>query len=169
MAIHHTQFRDEEYFDPRGILEKEGAAVVVASTSKRTCYGMKGGSVDADIAIADAKAENFDGLVLCGGSSVPDLFWNDKKLVELTAAMAAQNKVVAAISLAAVVPAKAKLLEGRTATVYFHPQAIQEMKNGGATVGTEPLVIHDRLILAEGPADATRFGQAIRDALAAPK
>jgi protease I len=117
MIIPHTQFRDEEFFEPRSILEREGAAVVVGSTSKRTCFGMKGGIVEASVAIAEAKADDYAALVLCGGSSVPDLFWNDKKLHELTAAMAAQGKVVAAISLATVVLAKAKLLEGKQATV----------------------------------------------------
>src|SRR5438876_7753355 len=98
MVIPHTQFRDEEFFGPKKILEDEGAAVVVASSSARTCYGMQGGVAMAERAITDAKADEFDGLVICGGSSVPDFFWNDKKLQELAAAMGAAGKVVAAIS-----------------------------------------------------------------------
>src|ERR1051325_527018 len=87
MVIPHAQFRDEEFFEPKAILEAEGATVRVASTSARTCHGMKGGVATADLAIADAKADEYDGLVLCGGSSVPEFFWNDKKLQELTTAM----------------------------------------------------------------------------------
>src|SRR5690242_12220290 len=83
MVIPPTQFRDEEFFEPKAILEEEGAAVQVASTSVRTCYGMKNGVANADLAIADAKANDYDALVLCGGSSVPQLLWNDKKLQEL--------------------------------------------------------------------------------------
>jgi protease I len=165
MIIPHTQFRDEEFFEPRSILEREGATVAVGSTTKRTCFGMKGGVVEADLAIADAKADDYDALVLCGGSSAPDLLWNDKKLQELTAAASAQGKVVAAISLATVVLAKAKLLEGKPATVYFLPQAIQELKNGGATISSDPLIISDRMILAEGPEESAHFGDAIRAAL----
>src|SRR6266436_6012970 len=99
IVIPHTQFRDEEFFEPKKILEDEGASVVVASSSARTCYGMQGGVAAAELAIGDAKAEEFDGLVICGGSSVPAFFWNDKKLQELAAAMGAAGKVVAAISL----------------------------------------------------------------------
>src|SRR5204863_3913009 len=128
MVIPHTQFRDEEFFGPKKILEDEGATITVASNKARTCYGMQGGMATAEGAIADAKAEEFDALVICGGSSVPDFFWNDKKLQELAAAMAAAGKVVAAISLSTVVLAKAKLLAGKRATVYFLPQAIQELK-----------------------------------------
>ena len=97
---------------------------------------------------------------------MPDFFWNDKKLQELVAAMSAAGKLVAAICLATVVLAKAKLLAGQEATVYFLPQAIEELKNAGATYVKETLVVHNNIILAEGPPDSQRFGQAIRTALA---
>jgi protease I len=118
------------------------------------------------VAIAEAKADDYAAIVLCGGSSVPDFFWNDKKLQELVAAMAAAGKVVAAICLSTVVLAKAKLLAGREATVYFLPQAIEELKAAGARYVPETLLIDNNLILAEGPPDSQRFGQAIRTALA---
>ncbi len=167
MVIPHTQFRDEEFFEPKKILEDEGAKVVVASTSVRTCRGMKGGTVQSDLAIADAKADEYAGLVLCGGSSVPDVFWNDKKLQELAIAMATAGKVIAAICLSTVVLAKAKLLADREATVYFLPEALEELKAAGAKYVPETLLIHNNIILAEGPPDSQRFGQAIRSALAA--
>src|SRR5437764_11760551 len=106
MVIPHTQFREEEFLEPKKVLEDEGAKVVVASTSVRICRGMKGGTAQADIAIADAKADDYAGVVLCGGSSVPDVFWNDKKLQEFVTAMSAAGKVVAAICLSTVVLAK---------------------------------------------------------------
>ena len=164
-VIPHTQFRDEEFFEPAKILTDEGAKVVVASTTARICYGMKGGSVQAEVAIADAKADDYAALVICGGSSVPEFFWNDKKLQELATAMSNAGKVVAAICLSTVVLAKAKLLTGREATVYFLPQAIEELKAGGAKYVKETLLIHNNIILAEGPPDSQRFGQAIRTAL----
>jgi len=166
MVIPHTQFRDEEFFEPKKVLEDEGAKVVVASTTVRACRGMKGGVAQAEIAIADAKADTYAAIVLCGGTSVPDFFWNDKKLQELVATMAAAGKVVAAICLSTVVLAKAKLLAGKEATVYFLPQAIEELKTGGAKYVQETLLIHNNIILAEGPPDSQRFGQAIRAALA---
>lgn len=165
IVIPHTQFRDEEFFEPKKILDDEGAKVVVASTAVRNCRGMRGGVVQSEIAIADAKADDFSAVVLAGGSSVPEFFWNDKKLQELVAAMAQAGKVVAAICLSTVVLAKAKLLAGREATVYFLPQAIEALKEAGATYVKETLIIHNNIILAEGPPDAQRFGQAIRAAL----
>ena len=166
MAVPPKQFRDEEFFEPKQILEAEGAAITVASTLVRMCYGTQGGTVQATLALADAKAEDFDALVICGGPSAPEFFWNDKKLAELASAMSAAGKVVAAISLSTVVLAKAKLLAGKSATVYFLPQALQELKTAGATYVTEPLIVHEKLILAEGPTESARFGQAISSALA---
>ena len=80
--------------------------------------------------------------------------------------MAAAGKVVAAICLSTVVLAKAKLLAGREATVYYLPEALEELKTGGATYVKETLLIQNNIILAEGPPDSQRFGQAIRTALA---
>src|SRR5216117_1318267 len=165
MVIPHTQFRDEEFFEPKRILEDEGAKVVVASTTARMCRGMKGGTAQADIAIADTKADDYAGLVLCGGSSVPEFFWNDKKLIELVTAIGAAGRIVAAICLSTVVLAKAKLLTDREATVYFLPAALEELKAAGAKYVKETLLIHNNIILAEGPPDAQRFGQAVRTAL----
>jgi protease I len=166
MVIPHTQFREEEFFEPKKVLEEEGAKVVVASTSARICRGMKGGTVQSEITIAEAKADDYSAVVLCGGSSVPEFFWNDKKLQELVTAMSAAGKVVAAICLSTVVLAKAKLLAGREATVYFLPQAIEALKEAGARYVKETLIIYNNIILAEGPPDSVRFGQAIRAALA---
>src|SRR5207249_10635444 len=68
VVVPHTQFRDEEFFEPTKILKEEGAQVVVASTSVRTCYGIKGGTVQAEIAVADAKADDYAAVVICRGA-----------------------------------------------------------------------------------------------------
>ena len=167
MVISPTQFRDEEFFEPKRILEEDGATLVVASSSVRTCRGMRGGIVNADIAIADAKAEDYAALVVCGGSAVPEYLWNEKKLQELAAQIAASGKIVAAICLSTVVLARAKLLAGKDATVYFLPQAIEELKSAGANYVKQPLVVSGNMITAEGPAQAAEFGNTIRAALAA--
>ncbi|HEY2384020.1 MAG TPA: DJ-1/PfpI family protein [Terriglobia bacterium] len=165
IVIPHTQFRDEEFLEPKKILEDEGARIVIASTSVRTCRGMKGTVAQSEIAIADAKADDYSAIIVCGGSSVPEFFWKDKKLQELVAAMSAAGKIVAAICLSTVVLAKANLLKGLEATVYFLPQAIEALKEAGAHYVKETLIIHKNIILAEGPPDSQRFGQAIRSAM----
>ena len=166
LVVPHTQFREEEVFETKRILEKEGAEVGVGASEARTCRGMREGTVESTIAIAEASPEGYDAVVLAGGSSVPGLFWKDKALQELVSGMAEAGKVVAAISLSTVVLAKAKLLEGRSATVYYLPEAIDELTNAGATYSSDKLIIDGKLIMAEGPEEVRSFSNAIVAALA---
>jgi len=162
IVIPPTQYHDEEFLETRKTLTDDGATIIVASTAVRTCRGMNGAAVQSDVAIADVKIEEYDALVLCGGSSVPEFFWKDKKLIEITGQAAAAGKVVAAISLSTVVLAKAKLLAGQKATVYFLPRAIDELKEAGATYVQKTLLVSNNLIMAEGPPQAAEFAAAIR-------
>jgi len=166
LVIPQTQFREEEVFEPKRILEKEGARVVVASTAARTCRGMKEGILESEVAIEDANGEDYQAVVLAGGSSVPALFWKDKKLQELVSGMAEAGKIVAAISLSTVVLAKASLLEGRKATVYFLPEALEELKKGGATYVKDKVIVDENIIMAEGPQESGAFAKAVATALA---
>ena len=152
LVVPQTQFREEEVFEPQRILEKEGVRVVVASTAARTCRGMRDGVLEAVIAIEEANGEDYDAVVLAGGSSVPALCWKDKKLQELVSGMAEA--------------AKASLLEGRKATVYFLPEALDELKNGGATYVEERVIVDGNIVMAEGPEESGRFAKAVVTALA---
>lgn len=166
LVVTPTQFRDEEVFGIRSALEKTGVRVSIGSLTARTCHGMLGGTVEADTAIADANAGDFDALVLAGGSSVPALLWKDKALGTLVSAMAESNKPVAAIGLSTVVLAKAGLLKGKRATVHYLPEALDELKNAEAAYVKEPVVVEGRLITAEGPSSVDGFASALSDALA---
>jgi protease I len=165
-VVPQTQFREEEAFEPQRILEKEGARVVVASTAARTCRGIRDGVLEAVVAIEEANGEDYDAVVLAGGSSVPTLFWKDKKLQKLVSGMAEAGKIVAAISLSTVVLAKASLLEGRKATVYFLPEALDELKNGGATYVEKRVIVDGNIVMAEGPKESGAFAKAVVAALA---
>lgn len=166
LVVPPTQFREEEVFEPKRILEKAGASVLVASTSARTCRGMQGGVIESEAAIADVDASAYDGIVLAGGSAVPEFFWKHKPLVELVGRASEAGKLVAAISLSTVVLAKAKLLEGRKATVYFLPEAIEELEKAGATYVGDDLVVQENLIMAEGTNTVEAFSDAIVRTLA---
>ena len=165
LIVPQTQFREEEVFEPKRILEREGAQVVVGSTEVRTCRGMRDGLIESEVAVAELNVEDYDAVVLAGGTSVPDFFWKDKKLQELVSTMSEAGKLVAAISLSTVVLAKANLLEGREATVYYLPEAIEELEKSGARYVDKKLVVDGNLIMAEGPATVGSFSNAIVSAL----
>jgi protease I len=168
LAVPVTQFRDEEVFDTKARLERAGATVTIAAAAARTCYGMKGGSLGADVALSEVDAAGYDALVIAGGSSVPALFWKDKPLAALVTAMAEAGKPVGAFSLSTVVLAHAKLLEGKQATVYFLPEAIEELKNAGATYVPGPVVVEGRIVMAAGPDAVDAFADAFIGLLGDP-
>ncbi len=68
MVIAPDQFRDEEYLEPRRILEVRGCAVTVASTSIEPATGMLGAVVKPDTTIDKVKAADFDAVVFVGGA-----------------------------------------------------------------------------------------------------
>jgi protease I len=166
LVVPRTQFREEEVFEPQRILEREGAIVTIASTVAGPCRGMREGFIEAARALSEVRPDEFDGIVIAGGSSVPEFFWKDKTLTELVTKMSEAGKVVGAISLSTVVLAKAKLLEGRNATVYYLPEAIEELKTAGARYVKDKLIVDGKLIMAEGPAEARSFSNALVAALA---
>jgi len=166
LVVPHTQFREEEVFEPQRILEKEGAEILVVSSKAGMCRGMRDGIIEATVTIEDVDAKEHDGLIIAGGSSVPLLFWKNKSLSELVSNMSEAGKVVGAISLSTVVLAKANLLEGKNATVYHLPEAIEELINAGARYVGEKLIVNGKVIMAEGPSEARLFSNAIVSALA---
>ncbi len=72
VANHHFFYR--EYGDPRAELEKAGIRVTVAAGTKGVCRphsgsgeGRDGGAVQADLALADVKADDYDAILFSGG------------------------------------------------------------------------------------------------------
>ena len=72
MIIAPENFRDEELFEPRRIFEHAGAEVTLAASRLGTAYGMLGGMADPKILISDAKADDYDAIVVVGGRGVND-------------------------------------------------------------------------------------------------
>jgi protease I len=166
LIVPALQFRDEEVFEPKRALEDAGAQVTIGASEVRTCHGMSGGSIQADVGFDGLTVDGYDAVVLAGGASVPSAFWKDKKLLALVAAASEAGKVVGALSLSAVVLAKAKVLEGKRATVYYLPEALDELRASGATYAPESVVVDGNIITGEGPRSTDAFSGAIIDALA---
>ena len=67
MVIAKNKFRDEEYQEPRQVLEREGAILTVASSSRDISVGMLGLKVKPDVLLNDVKEADYDGIVFIGG------------------------------------------------------------------------------------------------------
>jgi len=91
----------------------------------------KGDTFDADLAIADAKVDDFDGLVLPGGTTNPDHLRMDPEAVALVSAFVEAEKPVAAICHGPWTLVEADVLDGKTLTSW--PSLQTDIRNAGGT------------------------------------
>ena len=159
-------FRDEELEQPKQIPESEGAEVKVASTVDGTCSGMLGARVKADLTVSQAKASEFDAVIVVGGTGSPEYLWDNPELHSILKQAAGANKVIGGICLSGAVLARAGVLKGKQATVYQTPQTLEELKKAGARFVACDVVTDGNTVTAEGPAAAREFGRKLAERLA---
>ena len=156
-------FEEWELFGPRKILNEEGAEVLLASPTvapiQATVHDDPGKTIRPDLAIVDAKACDFDALILPGGVRNPDSLRADATAVALIREFDRAGKPVAAICHGPWLLVEADILRGRTATAW--PSIRTDLRNAGATVIDEPAVVDGNIVTSRNPDDVTAFSDAI--------
>jgi protease I len=158
-------FEEWELFGPREILQKRGAEVVLASLKRdpiqATVHDDPGKTIRPDITVDEAIADDFDALILPGGVRNPDTLRTHANVVRLIQDFARQNKPVAAICHGPWLLVEADLLRGRTATSWASIRT--DLRNAGAHVVDEPVVVDDNIITSRNPHDVEPFTAAVID------
>jgi len=162
MIIAPQNFRDEELLEPKRILTERGAEVKVASASLETAKGMLGAEVKPDILVSEIKPEDWDAIILIGGTGASH-YWNDFSVHSMLNEAVKQNRIVGAICIAPVTLANAGILSGKKATVYS--SEAQKLADKGAECTGKEVERDVNIITASGPPAARRFGEAIAQAL----
>jgi hypothetical protein len=111
IVISHENFRDEEFKEPYSLLVGSGVIVTIASTDTSTATGMLGMNVKPDIILEQVNPEDFDALVVVGGTGCRNL-WNNTTLHNIIQSFNITKKTIAAICIGPVVLGKAGILEG---------------------------------------------------------
>ena len=163
MVIAPERFRDEEVAGTREVLAAEGHVVAVASTRAGTAVGADGLRVAVDHRLADVRGDEWDAVVFIGGPGARAI-WSDPDAIRLAREADAARRVIGAICVAPVILAHAGLLQGREATVW--PGERGRLAIAGALTSPLHVVVDGRLVTADGPAQAHRFGVAVAAALA---
>jgi protease I len=165
VVIAPEKFRDEELFEPLAVFKREGIASDIVSTCVGTCVGMLGAEVDVEQEIANVDPAPYDGIVIIGGTGSQDYLWGEPRLENLVRTFDAGGKLLAAICLSPAVLAMAGVLRGKRATVFRTPSSVSVMEGGGALLSNEHVVQDGRIITADGPPAARKFGEAVAAAL----
>jgi protease I len=153
-------FEDSEFKVPYDRVREAGhEAVIIGLESGKKLEGKKGEeTVTTELAIADAKAEDFDALVIPGGYS-PDKIRGDEKMVGLTKSIAAAGKPVAAICHAGWMLAEADLIRGKTVTSW--PSIKTDLVNAGAEWVDREVVEDGNIITSRKPDDLEIFSKTL--------
>lgn len=163
-VIAQQNFRDEEYFVPKKILEENGVKVITASIEKEEATGMLGAKITPDVRVREANPNNFDALIIAGGTGSPKLA-NYPEVLRIIKDFNNKKKLVAAICLAGYVLARAGILNGKEATVYPADFALVEYSRRGIKYIKKSVVRCENIITAEGPEAAEEFAKEIIRAL----
>ena len=156
-------FEDMELLYPLFRLREEDVTVTLASADQAPVNGKKGhGPVQADAALDDMSAGDFDGLVIPGGFA-PDKLRRDEHVLDLVRAFHDAEKPIAFICHAGWVPISAGILKGRRATSVG---AIRDdMVNAGVDWVDAETVVDGNLISARDPGDLGPWMKALLSAL----
>ena len=156
-------FEESELFGPREILSKRGADVKLASPDLKpiqaTVHDDPGKTIRPDLRIADARAEDFDALVLPGGVRNPDSLRTTEEAIALIRRFAEAGKPVAAICHGPWLLVEADLLRGRTATAWKSIRT--DLRNAGARVVDEAAVTDGNIVTSRKPDDVEAFTEAV--------
>lgn len=161
-VIAKKDFRDEELFEPKRIIEQAGGKVTVASSSLNEAKGMLGKTCKPDILVKDINVDEFDAVVFVGGTGASE-YWNDSRAIAVAKSAAERRKLLGAICIAPVTLANAGLLDGKNATVY--ESEADKLKAKGANYTGAAVEVDGNIITANGPEAAAKFGAAIVRAL----
>jgi len=157
-------FRDEEVFEPFDYFEKLGASVLLVGLTRGPVKGKRGGRVEAEKAVHEVAARDFDALILPGGQA-PEWLRLDERVLALVRDFDRAGGVLAAICHGPQILISAGLLRGRRATCYVGVR--DDVKLAGAIYSDEPVVVDGNLITSRVPEDIPAFDAAIRQALLA--
>lgn len=154
-------YEDLELWYPKLRLVEAGAKVVVAGPAARTVYlGKHGYPCESEIAIAEVRENEYDGVILPGGW-MPDKLRRDPKVLTVVRTMAASNKLLAAICHGGWIAISAGVYRGVRVTGSAGIR--DDLVNAGAIWEDATVVVDRHFISSRKPDDLPAFCAAIRD------
>mgnify|MGYP003115123725 CR=1 FL=1 len=156
-------FEQVELTSPKEAIEAAGGEARIVSIDKGYIQGHNhrehGDKFQVDLSLSEAKAENFDALFIPGGLYSPDALRTDDAAKKFASDFFEQKKPVFAICHGPQVLISANLVKGRDVTGYKAIQ--QDLRNAGANVKDEPVVVDSGLVTSRSPNDLGAFNSKI--------
>ena len=162
-VLAENMYEDLELWYPLIRLREAGAEVsVVAPTAGATYKSKHGLEVKADMSAEDAKARQFDAVVIPGGFA-PDYMRRSEAMVRFVKDAYSEGKVIGAICHAGSMLVSAGVLKGKTVTCYKSIK--DDVTNAGGIYVDKAVVRDGGLITSRVPDDLPAFCTEIISAL----
>ncbi|MFB7813088.1 type 1 glutamine amidotransferase domain-containing protein [Paenibacillus chitinolyticus] len=158
------QFEDSEMQEPYEALKTDGHEVVIIGLKQGELLTGKNKKAEytADQGIKEAKADEYDAVVIPGGSS-PEGLRLDADIQSFVKKIDEAGKPVAAICHGPQILISAGLIKGRKLTSY--PPLQDDVRNAGGEFADQEVVIDGNLITSRTPKDEPAFIAAIKKAI----
>ncbi|MEA2191705.1 MAG: protease [Solirubrobacteraceae bacterium] len=153
-----------ELEQPREAVQDAGADTELLSLEPGDIQAMNNDlepadSFHVDRPVSSASVEDYDGLLLPGGTCNPDRLRMDEDAVGFVRDFVNSGKPVAAICHGPWTLLEADVLRGRRLTSF--PSLRTDLRNAGAEVVDEEVVIDDNIITSRNPDDLPAFCEAV--------
>lgn len=156
-------FEQSELTSPLQALKDAGADVDIISPDGPSIKGWQGkdwgDSVNVDVPLTEAKAEEYDALVLPGGVINPDKLRTNEDVLKFVRHFVESGKIVAAICHGPWTLINADAVEGRTMTSY--PTLRKDLENAGAKWVDEQVVVDNGFVTSRNPDDLDAFNSKV--------
>ncbi|EFQ82923.1 intracellular protease, PfpI family [Aeromicrobium marinum DSM 15272] len=145
---------------PAEAAREEGATVEVVSLEPGRIAAKNGdledaGEIEVDRVVADVSVDDYDALVLPGGTVNPDKLRLDEQAVAFVRDFVHSGKPVASICHGPWTLVEAGVVQGRTLTSF--PSIRTDLRNAGATVVDEEVARDGNLVTSRSPDDLDAF------------
>jgi protease I len=162
MIVAPEGFRDEELLEPKKIFENHNANVKIASKGVSVARGKLGAKIDVDYDIDEVIMQDYDAVVFVGGPGAA-VYFDDETAHSIAREALEEDEILGAICIAPVILANAGLLKGKKATVF--PSGADDLKKNGAKYTGKDVEADGKIVTANGPAAAKKFGEKIAEML----
>ena len=152
-------FEDVELTSPKDAVEQAGATTKVISTETGEIEGKKGAKVAVDAKTADATADEFDALILPGGTVNADAIRTDADAIALVKAFKEAGKPIGVICHGGWILTEADLIKDVKLTSVANVKT--DLINAGANWVDEEVVVDSGFISSRTPDDLPAFNAAL--------
>jgi protease I len=151
-------FENSELFKPLEAVKEVGATVEVLSIDTGEIEGAKDEepkTIQVDKLVKDANVDDYDGLILPGGVANPDALRMDNDVIRFIQDYFKQGKPAGVICHAPWLLIEADVAKGRKVTSW--PSVRTDLRNAGAEVVDEEVVVDQGLVTSRKPDDLPAF------------